>query len=79
MDGLAFQLPRPFRRRAGAAAGSRPVAGVDSGFLDMLHDSSDMHGSALTQRIDIHLNRTGQIAVEQNRAVAPRRCTAVVI
>ena len=52
------------RQRAGA------VAGMDAGFLDVLHDAGDVHVFAVAERIHIHFDGARQVAVEQHGAVA---------
>ena len=43
---------------------------MDPGLFDMFHDSSDMDRLAIAERIDVNLNRTGKIGIQQDRAVA---------
>jgi hypothetical protein len=52
------------RQRAGA------VAGMNAGFLDMLHDAGDEHVGAVAQRIDVDLDGVGQVAVDEHRRAA---------
>ena len=46
------------------------VARVDAGLFDVLHDARDMDVIAVTQGVNVKLGRAGQIAVEQNGAIA---------
>ena len=46
---------------------------MDAGFLDMLHDAGDDDVLAVAQRIDVDLDRVGEIAVEQQRVLAEHR------
>ena len=48
-------------QRAGA------VAGMDAGFLDMLHDAGDIDGLAVGDAVHIDLDRVVQVAVDQHR------------
>ena len=44
------------------------IAGMDSGFLDMLHDAGDEDVLVLVgQRVDIDLDRVAQVGVDQHR------------
>ena len=68
--GLPLQLldhvgvERMRRQRAGE------VAGMDAGFLDMLHDADDEGVLAVAEAVDVDLGGVGQIAVEQQRVLA---------
>ena len=54
-------------QRAGA------VAGVDAGFLDMLHDAADEDVLAVAEAIDVDFDGVGEVAVEQQRIVGEDR------
>ena len=43
---------------------------MDARLLDMLHDAGDEHALAVAQRVDVDLDRVGEIAVEQQRVLA---------
>ena len=68
--GLALDLGDHLGRKAVRRQAAGAVAGMDAGLLDVLHDARDMHGLAVGERIDIDLDRAGEISVEQHRAVA---------
>ena len=55
------------RQRAGA------VAGVDAGFLDVLHDAADEDVLAVAEAVDVDLDGAAQVAVEQQRVVGEDR------
>ena len=46
------------------------VAGMDAGFLDMLHDAADIDVIPVAQRIDINLDGIVQEAVDENRIIS---------
>ena len=46
---------------------------MDARLLDMLHDAGDEHVLAVAQRVDVDLDRVGEIAVEQQRVLAEHR------
>src|SRR5690606_29886092 len=48
-------------------------AGVNAGFLDVLHDSGDIDVVAVAQGVDIDLDGFRQIGVEQQRVLAEQR------
>ena len=52
------------RQRAGG------IAGMDSGLLDVLHHSADEDVFAVGERVNIDLDRVGEIGVDQHRRVA---------
>ena len=58
-DRLGREIVR--RQRAGA------IAGMDAGFLDVLHDAGDVGVLAVGQAVDVDLYRVGEIAVDQER------------
>ena len=64
-DGLLDQGMR--RQRAGR------IAGMNAGFLDVLHDAGDEGVLAVAQAIDVHLGGVGQIAVDQQRTAFGNR------
>ena len=43
---------------------------MDAGFLDMFHDTRNEDALAVAERVDIDLDRIGQVAVEQQRVLA---------
>ena len=45
------------------------IAGVDSGFLDVLHDAADDHVFAIGERVHVHFDCVFQEVVDQHRAV----------
>ena len=57
-------LAKAERRDAG-----RGVAGVNTGFLDMLQDTADVDRFAVAQSIDVGLDRTLQEAIQVHRVV----------
>src|SRR5262245_10490593 len=61
VDGLLVERVR--RQRAGR------VAGMDAGFLDVLHDAGDHRLLAVGEAVDVDLDGVGEIAVEQQRAL----------
>ena len=44
------------------------VAGVNAGFLDVLHNAGDKRVAAIADAIDVNLDGAGKIAVDQQRA-----------
>ena len=50
-------------QRAGA------VAGMNAGFLDVLHDAADEGVATVREAVDINLDGIGKIAVDKQRAV----------
>ena len=46
---------------------------MNAGLLDMLHDPRHDHRLAVAQRVDVDLDRIGEIAVEQQRVLAEHR------
>src|SRR3546814_1499508 len=67
---LTLDFRDDFRAQAVGWQGACAVAGMDARFLDMLEHTRDDDGFAVGQRIDVHLDRVAQIAVDQHRAVA---------
>ena len=59
LDVAAAQRDR--RQRA------RRIAGVDPGFLDVLHDAADVDLGAVAQRVDVDLDRVLEEAVDEHR------------
>ena len=43
---------------------------MDAGLLDMLHDPADEDGLAVGERVDVDLDRVGEVAVEEQRVLA---------
>ncbi|CKS79678.1 Uncharacterised protein [Mycobacterium tuberculosis] len=43
------------------------VTGVDAGLLDVLHDPADIDLGAITQRVDVDLDRVLEEAVDEHR------------
>src|SRR4051812_19728843 len=43
---------------------------MDSGFLDVLHDPSNVDGVAVANAVDVDLDRIVQITVDQHRILA---------
>ena len=56
-------IQRIGRQRAGR------IARMHAGLFDVLHDARDMHGLPVTQRVNVHLDRARQVAVQQHGAV----------
>ena len=56
---------RPRQRMRRQRAGG--IAGMDSGFLDMLHHAADEDVLSVGERIDIDLDRIGEIGIDQHR------------
>ena len=50
---------------------ARRVAGVDAGFLDVLHHGADVHRHAVAERVDVDLERTLEEAVDEHGPVTP--------
>ena len=46
---------------------------MDAGFLDVLHDAGDVAVLAVGQAIDVDLDRVGEVAVDQERALFRHR------
>ncbi len=69
-DGLPLDLGDRLEAEAVGRQRAGAVAGMDPGFLDMLHDSGDINLGAVGDGIDIDLDRVLQIAVDQDRAGA---------
>ncbi len=70
---LAFQFGNGFRRKCMHRQRAGRVARMDTGFLDMLHDTGDKAVLAVTQAVDVHFNGFRQIGIEQKRVLAEQR------
>ena len=58
------------RRQRVGRQGAGGIAGMDAGFLDMLHHAGDIDGLAVGDAVHIDLDRVVQVAVDQHRVVA---------
>ena len=47
---------------------------MDAGLLDVLHDAGDEDVLAVGERVDVDLDRVGQVAVEEERVLAEDAC-----
>ena len=52
--------------RLGAGQDARRVAGVDARLLDVLHDRRDVRVDAVAERVDVHLDRVLDEAVDED-------------
>ena len=69
-----LRLPLEFGDRLGGERMRRQragrVAGMDAGFLDVLHDPADEHVLAVGERVDVDLDGVGEVRVDQHRRLA---------
>src|SRR5581483_6103565 len=65
--GLLHQHVLQLAREASRGKRACAVTGMDSGMLDVFHDSADHDGLAVADRIDVHLCRSAQVAVDKER------------
>ncbi len=65
-EGIAADFGEDFRRKAERRQGAGGIAGVDAGFLDVLHEAADDVVVAVADAVDVHFGGVAEEAVDED-------------